>query len=120
MKCCEMHAGLLTERVAIERLTNVPDGYGGYTREWTADPEGGVPASLRPLSGTEALRAQRISPSATYRLYIRFRADANGNPYYTPADRVMFQGRAFDILNLFDLEMQHRWIEMLLNEGKLS
>lgn len=111
---------MLTERVALERRTRTPDGYGGVTEAWAATPEGTVPASLRPLSGTEAIRAMRISPSATYRLYIRFVPDVLGNPFYTPADRVVFQGRYFNILNVFDVEMQHRWMEMLLNEGTLS
>jgi len=119
-KCCDIHAGMLTERVTFERLTRTPDGYGGTTETWVATPAGTVPVSLRPLSGTEAYRAMRIAPTATYRLYGRFVPDALGNPFYTPADRVLFQGRYFNILNVFDVEMAGRWIEMLLNEGALS
>ncbi len=120
MKCCDIHAGMLTERIEIERRVRTPDGHGGFTEDWDAVPARTIPASLRPLSGAESFRAMRIAPTATYRLYIRFRADLSGNPFYTPADRVVFQGRYFDILSVFDVEMQHRWIEMLLNEGALS
>lgn len=120
MKCCDIHAGLLTERVTFQRQVRTPDGLGGYTERWEGAPNAPLPASLRPLSGSEAYRAMRIAPTATYRLYTRFRGDANRNPYYTPAFRVMYQGRYFNILNVFDVEMQGRWLEMLLNEGALS
>jgi SPP1 family predicted phage head-tail adaptor len=119
-KCCDIHAGMLDQRVAFERLTSADDGYGGTTETWTPTPAETVPVSLRPLSGSEAYRAMRIAPTATYRLYCRFTPDALGNPFYTPADRVLFQGRYFNILNVFDVEMAGRWIEMLLNEGALS
>lgn len=120
MKCCEVHAGMLTERVTFESQVRVPDGLGGFVETWSTDGQGRVPAFISPLSGTEAYRAMRIAPTATYRLYTRFKADANGQPYYTPAFRVVHKGRYYNILTAFDLEMQGRWIEMLLNEGALS
>lgn len=120
MKCCDIHSGMLTERVQIERRTRVPDGLGGFVETWRGLARPKLAANLRALSGTEAYRAMRTAPTATYRLYVRFRGDANGNPFYTPADRVLYQGRYFNILNVFDVEMQKRWIEMLLNEGALS
>lgn len=120
MKCCDIHAGMLSERVTFERQVRTADGLGGYTEAWRADPTGTVPARLRPLSGSETYRAMRIAPTATYQLYCRFRGDSNRNPYYTPAFRVVYQGRYFNILHVFDVELEGRWLEMLLNEGALS
>lgn len=120
MKCCDIHVGMFRQRVALQRLTTSNDGYGGTTKTWTSDPATLVACDLKPLSGTESWRAMRVAPSATYRLYTHFRADGNGNPYYTPADRVLFQGRVFNILSVFDVEMEGKWLEMLLNEGALS
>lgn len=120
MRCCDIHAGLFSERVTFERQVRTPDGRGGFTENWVGDPVTPVAVSLRPLSGSETARAMRIAPTATYQLYTRFRADNQRNPYYTPAFRVVFQGRYFNILNVFDVEMQNRWLEMLLSEGSLS
>ena len=120
MKCCDLHAGMLSERVSLERRTRTADGYGGYTEAWQADPALNLPVSLKPLSGTEAYVAMRIAPTATYQLYMRFRGDAQGNPYYTPADRVVHRGRYYNVLAVFDVEMRGQWISMLLNEGAPS
>lgn len=120
MKCCDLHSGMLRQRVTLQRRITTPDGYGGTTESWAADPATKVAADLKPMSGTEAYLAMRIAPTATYRLYIRFRADANGNPYYTPGDRVLHQGRYFNILSVFDVETEARWIQMLLQEGRAS
>lgn len=120
MKCCDIHVGMLGERVTFERKVRVSDGIGGYAETWQADPATTVPARLRPLSGSETYRAMRIAPTATYQLHCRFRGDSNGNPYYTPAFRLLYQGRYFNILSVFDVEMEGRWLEMLLNEGSRS
>lgn len=120
MICCDLHSGMLTERVTLERKTKVPDSIGGYADTWTPDPAYALPANVRPLSGTEAIVAQRVAPTATYRCAIRFRADAAGNPYYTPKDRLIHRGRTFGILYVFDRKMEHKWIELLLVEGRRS
>ena len=120
MSCCDFHAGMLTERVLIERRTAVPDAVGGSVDVWAGDPPNAQAAEFRPLSGTEAAMAQRLAPTANYRCTIRFRAGTLGNPYYTPADRLIHRGRTFNILYVFDRKMEHRWIEMLLTEGRPS
>lgn len=120
MKCCEIHAGMLTERVYFQRRTRTPDGMGGYVETWSNVPDERVAVSLQPLSGTEAFRAMRVTPRATYRLYMRYRDNGSGHPFYTPADKVVYKGREFDILQVFNVEMADRWINMLLNEGALS
>lgn len=120
MNCCDIHTGMLSERVTIERRTRSADGYGGYTETWQATPAGTQAVSLKPLSGSEAYRAMRIAPTATYQLLMRFRADGQGNPFYTPADRVVHRGRYYNILNVFDVEMRGQWMSMLLSEGTPS
>lgn len=120
MKCCDIHSGMLTQRVVFERRVRVADSMGGFSETWQSDKSEGTPVSLQPLSGAEAYRAMRIAPTATYRLYTRFVADLHGNPYYTPAFRVVYQQRYFNILSVMDVELKGRWIEMLLNEGALS
>jgi SPP1 family predicted phage head-tail adaptor len=120
MNCCDFHAGMLTERVLLERSSTTSDGHGGTTTAWAADPATAVGAQMIPLTGTEATVAQRLAPTANFRCTIRFRSDAQGNPYYTPDNRLKHRGRTFNILYVSDRKMQHRWIEMLLVEGRPS
>lgn len=120
MSCCTYHAGMLTERVVIERRVSAADGIGGTVDTWAGIPATPQGAMLRPLTGTEAVVAQRLAPTANYRAILRFRPDANGNPYYRPSDRLVHRARYFSILCVFDWQMKHRWIELLLQEGRPS
>lgn len=120
MKCCDIHAGMLRNRITIERRTTTADGYGGTTESWAADPATPITAYFKALSGTEVYAAQRIAPRSRFRCIIRFRGDVSRNPYYTPNDRLVFRGRYYNILNVVDVEMRNRWIELLLNEGAPS
>lgn len=120
MACCGFHSGMLTERVTLERRTRSADGYGGFPDTWVADPTTPVAANMKPLSGTEAIVAQRIAPNAQYRCTIRFRPDAEGNPYYQPNDRLIHRGRTFNILYVLDKDMEHKWMELLIVEGRPS
>ena len=120
MSCCDFHAGMLTERVTIERRLITPDGMGGSAESWAADPKKPIAANMRHLTGTEASVADRIAPTATVRCTIRFRGDADGNPYYTPSDRIIHRGRTFSILAAVNRRMEFKWLELLLQEGRPS
>lgn len=110
---------MLTERVTIERLTRSADGQGGWTETWTAEATD-IGAQVKPMSGAEARHAERVAPRAAYTCIIYYRADANGAPYYTPADRLTWRGRTYNILHTADMESQSRWLYILLNEGERS
>ena len=120
MGCCDFHSGMLSERVTLQRRTTTADGYGGTTEVWVADPTAPVAANIRYLSGTEAIVANRLAPTATVRCTVRFRGDADGNPYYTPGDRLLHRTRTFNILSVFNKDMEFRWMEMLITEGRPS
>lgn len=120
MKCCDLTTGMLTERVTIERLVTERDVYGGLTQTWLADPATRIPAHLKALSGTEAFEAMRTSPRLTVNVFIRFRGDSFGAPYYTPADRLIHRNRYFNILAVQDVDFEGRWLKLLVNEGDPS
>lgn len=119
MKCCEMHSGLLRFPIIIERVTETPDGAGGVTRAWAADPAGGVYAFWEVKKGefqftAERAHGDRLVSYGRYRAVIRFRGDDNGAPYYTSADRVLFRGQYYNIEAVTDADGGQRWLELAL------
>jgi head-tail adaptor len=120
-----MHAGMLKQLITIERRTTAPDGYGGLTDTWAADPTGGVWASLvqdtARMLGSKPTQAQRETPLRETSATIRFRGNANGAPYYSAGrDRVVFRGRYYNIIAAFDPDFTQAWLQLDLVEGEAS
>lgn len=120
VKCCEITAGMLRSKVEIERVTNTPDGEGGFTSAWAADPVGGVWAMVRPVGGSERWAADRVTPGNRYRFVVRFRGDGNGAPYYSAEDRIAYKGRTYGIESVIDMEDEERYLEIVAIENKAS
>lgn len=120
VKCCDIKAGDLTRLIEIQRFTATPDGEGGQTDTWAADPPGGIWASVKALSGGERWIADRTTPGNKYRIVIRHRDDGSGNPYYSGADRVLLNGRELAILSVVDVEGRRRWNEIIAVENGKS
>lgn len=68
-------ASRLTERVRIDQLVLVDDGYGGKTASWTT--LANVFAEVEPIfvRGQERLVADQVHAQASYRVRIRMRTD---------------------------------------------
>lgn len=118
MTCVTFNMGEFKHKISIERQTDVADGLGGFTSSWAADPAGGVWAKIKNLTGTERWEAQRLMPGNLVRVIIRWRADAQGNPYYTAQDRVVYQGRTYAILAVFEVDWSRQYIQIDMQEGK--
>ena len=119
VNCCSKYsARQLKSRITIQRKTQAADGMGGWTETWSAGDD--VWAMWKPLSGSERVQAMRVSPSLSVRAVIRFRGDAEGAPYYTAADRVVYRGRTYDISAVIDVDDAGEWLELMLIEGKPS
>lgn len=118
MTCPNFNIGEFDKRIVIERLVKTPDGIGGNTEVWTANPAGGVWARLRNLTGSERWEAQRIMPGNLIRAIIRYRGDSFGNPFYTVDDRVVYRGRIYAILAVFDIDWEQKYIQIDMQEGK--
>jgi SPP1 family predicted phage head-tail adaptor len=122
MNCCSISASDFTERVTIEELTRTADGQGGWTGVWASIDASStnIAAKVRPMSGAEARHAMRVAPRAAYTVHMYYRADANGAPFYTPAHRLLWRGRVYNILHTADVESASIYMYLLLNEGELS
>lgn len=118
-KSCGLYsAGMLQSKITIQRKTRAADGMGGVTETWATS---ATPwAMWRALTGRELYQAQRIAPTVSVKAVIRFRGDASGAPYYTPADRVTYRGREYAISAAIDPDDRQEWLELYLSEGMPS
>ena len=72
MKCCDLYAGKLRTPVTFERLTITGDDGmgGGSAQEWNEVHN--ARAYVKPVSGTERYRADRLEASQQVRVFIRY------------------------------------------------
>jgi|688.fasta_scaffold52459_6 SPP1 family predicted phage head-tail adaptor len=91
-----MIIGRMNERIRIESQSVARDDYGAEVKSWQTFVD--VWATVRQMTGTENLRslADRTVATLPYRINIRYRADI------TPKMRVVWRGKALEILSVFD------------------
>jgi SPP1 family predicted phage head-tail adaptor len=109
MKCCDLYAGLLDKKISIQRESRTPDGAGGYLLSWVDFAS--ARAYIKPLSGREAVQAERIQASVTHRFAMRYKAGI------LPSDRIVYAGRVFNIRAVINVEERNRWLEIVADEG---
>ena len=104
--------GELRQRLVIEAERPASDAGGGQSDPW-ADPivVATVWGKVEPLSGGERLRAMQIEDRLSHRIVIRHR------PGITPAMRVRFGSRVFNIRAAINREERDRFLELLCEEG---
>jgi SPP1 family predicted phage head-tail adaptor len=110
-KCCNISAGMLQTTVQFQRKTRTPNGTGGFTEVWAAIAGAPTLAHVKALSGFERLQADRVNASTKERLVCRYFAGL------LPADRVVIEGRAYNITFINDVERRKRWYEIDLAGG---
>lgn len=123
--CCKYHTGMLKSKIVIERLTLTPDGAGGFDESWAPDPAGGVWAHwTAEIDAFQFLSEKKVAGSLTsmsrFKAIIRFRGDAQGAPYYSARDRVIYRGREYGIESIVDPDDSQEWLELALVEGQPS
>lgn len=109
MKCCELNAGKLRHLVAIQKIAKTSDGAGGWTSTWTDHLM--IRAFLNPLSGNERLQADRLESTVVARCFTRYRPDIEAK------QRLVFEGKAYQIRSVIDLESRKRWLQLDLEQG---
>ncbi len=70
--------GRLRERIRVRRLSDAPDGGGGWTRGWATVADS-LPAEVLGQSGREAVIANTLQGTATYKITVRHRTDLRAN-----------------------------------------
>ena len=94
-----MRAGTLDQRVTLERQQSGVDELGQPFDDWTTVAT--VWASVQPLVGREFIAAQAVQSEVTTRVVIRYMAGL------TAADRVLHNGRVYEVTAVMDVRSQH-------------
>jgi SPP1 family predicted phage head-tail adaptor len=110
-KCCDIKAGLFQTPIRFERKTRTPNGSGGFTDTWAALAGSATRAHVKALSGFERLQADRVNASTKERMMCRYFAGLR------PDDRVIIEGRAYNITFVNDVERRKRFYEIDIAGG---
>lgn len=104
-----MQAGKLRKRIEIQRRSTTQDGYGQPLTTWTTEIT--TQADFEPLNGRELVAAQAVQSEVTHTVTIRYR------PGITPAMRISYAGRFFNIHAVLDEAERRRMLTLLCSEG---
>jgi len=111
MKCCTSKVatgGQLKRKIIIQTATKVQDDFGEETETWANTAT--MWASIQPVSGSEGITGNQINPEVTHKIMMRYRAGV------TPANRVLYGTRVFDINVVRNIFEENRWLELLCRE----
>jgi len=103
-----MSAGRLRDRVTLQRATTTQDDYGAYTETWT---------DLATVWGRNVVRwgkeadyAHQTEGVQRYEFEIRYYSGL------TPKDRLVWEGRAFDIIAVRNLDGLRKYHQVICEE----
>jgi SPP1 family predicted phage head-tail adaptor len=109
MKCCDITIGMLNQRISIYEKTQVSDSSGGRSTSWTlvAEPW----CSMKPLTGSERIRAETLTAQGMIRVLMRYRTDID------EAMKAVHRGVEYQIRSIVNIEMADEWLEIMLEKG---
>lgn len=107
-----MRSGAMKKRVTIQRRSEVVDEYGSQQIAWTDIAT--VWAALIPNGGREAPQSGMVRAVGDFTIMMRYFKGL------TPRDRLVYNGRILDIININDLNEMHRDFEIMAREGQNS
>lgn len=105
MSFARLSAGQLNQRIQIQAQVEAENGLGEKVGAWVDD---GAPiwAAARPLRGTKRLEAGALQQAVDTVFYVRFRAGISS------ANRLLWNGRAYDIVSAEPVDGGRVWIEI--------
>lgn len=101
--------GRMRYKVALQKPTNTTDSGGGMTQAWTTLID--IWADIRPISGKELFRHNKMEESVTHEIYIRHREDIGTNY------RINYDSRNFNIRHIRNIEERDRYMLLVCTEG---
>jgi SPP1 family predicted phage head-tail adaptor len=93
-----MDPGKLDRSVVVERSTDTQDAYGALVKTWNT--LANLRCAYRPVSDGEKLSAGEVASTLMARFVIRWSTSWND---ISSMDRLVFEGREFDILGAKEL-----------------
>lgn len=107
-------AGMLTRRIKIQRPSTIKDSVGAPCRSWLDVTT--VWADIQPLSGKEAVIANRISAELSHQIIVRYQSLFD-NPQQVALMRVLYKARIFNIHSALNEDEKRTQIILLASEG---
>ena len=104
-----MRVGRLRHRVELQEATETRGDYGDVTREWSTIATRW--AGIEPMSGREIMQADQVNAKLSHRVRMRYDADV------TPAKRLKFGSRIFDISSVINRDEKNAELEVLCSEA---
>ncbi len=102
--------GALRRRVAIQEMTLVPDGAGGFESGWTTIAE--TWAAFAPIGASEAYDEGLVTSRTTHRVLVRYREDIH------PSMRIVAGSRTYDVLATIDPDDRRARLELYVEEAR--
>ena len=109
MKCCELTSGKMRTIGQIQRMTRESDGGGGFTATFTTYAT--INLLFKSMSGSERIYAERLDAITRNRAYTRYRSDV------VESDRLVVNGRVYQIRAAINMELRNQWLELDLDGG---
>ena len=109
-----MRAGPMRQRVTIQTLSESADGYGQRVQSWIDS--GTFWASIKNLSGREAVNAKQVKADSTHQVTLRYVGTLFSTPGLLPSMRLVFNGRFFSILYINNVDERNREYQLLTQE----
>ena len=110
----QISAGMLTRRIKIQRPSTIKDRFGSPFRSWLDVAT--VWADIQPLSGKEAVIANRISAELSHQIIVRYQSLFD-NPQQVAQMRVLYKARIFNIHSALNEDEKRTQIILLASEG---
>ncbi len=107
-------AGMLSRRIKVQRPSTIKDSLGAPCRTWLDVAT--VWADIQPLSGKEAVIANRISAELTHQITVRYQPVFD-NPQQVAQMRVLYKSRIFNIHSALNEDEKRTQIILLVSEG---
>lgn len=110
--CGNINPSKFNELVSIEVQTLTDDNYGGQTKTWaTLSGASALWASIEPISAWEKYQAQKMEVPITHKMMMRYFSTI------TPAMRVKFGTRIFEICEVINIEEANSYLKIMAVEG---
>ena len=106
---CESFAGQARHRITIQKKVLTADSYGGQSNTWTD--VGDYWAMIKPVSGYERFRSERLESVVTHKITIRYQSVLK-DTQTVGAYRIQYDGRVFSVRYVQNLDRDMK------NEGR--
>lgn len=104
-----MRAGKLRHKVTIQQRANTTDAFGGMVTTWSDVAT--VWASVEPMTARELASASATYPEVTTKITMRYMSGV------TAANRIIFEGKHYNLVPGIDKDMRHTELMFLAFEG---